>query len=59
MITTPPHKDLQKIPHHRSPYIMLLDEAIEFLEADPAYLLDKISPLDSTKKLEITQVSEF
>lgn len=59
MITTPPHKDLQKIPHHRSPYILMIDEAIEFLEGDPAYLLDNINPLDTSKSLEIIQVSEY
>ena len=46
MITTPPHKDLQIIPHHRSPYIILIDEALEFLEGDPAYLLDNIKLFD-------------
>lgn len=59
MITTPPHKDLQIIPHHRSPYILMIDEAIEFLEGDPAYLLDNINPLDTSKSLDIIQVSEY
>lgn len=59
MITTPPHKDLKKIPHHRCPYILLPEEAIEFIEGDPSYLLDNVDTLDSSKKLEIQQVSEF
>ncbi len=59
MITTTPHKELQKIPHHRSPYIILPEDAMEFLEADPAYLLDNIKPLESSKKLEISQVSDL
>lgn len=59
MITTSPHRDLKRIPHHRSPYIMMPDEAMEFLEADPGYLLDNINTLDSSKNLEILQVSDI
>ncbi len=56
MITTPPHKDLSKIPHHRCPYLLEYSEAMEFLEADPDYLLDKVDTYPKNRKLEIKQV---
>jgi putative SOS response-associated peptidase YedK len=59
MITTEPHKDLKKIPHHRCPYIMNYDESIEFLHGEPQYLLDNIKHYPDNKHLEIKQVSEY
>ena len=58
MITTPPHKDLLKIPHNRSPYLLEYTEAMEFLLSDAGFLLDNITGYDSRKKLDVEQVSE-
>ena len=59
MITTEAHKDLKQIPHHRCPYLMNYRDALEFLQADPDYLLDNIKPYPNDKHLEIKQVSEI
>lgn len=59
MITTKNHPELGKIPHHRSPYLIEPQNAQEFLEADPLYLLDSIDVYDKTKTLDIKQVTEY
>lgn len=59
MITTPPHKDMKKIPHHRCPLILMPEESKEYLESDPGYLLDNIKELDSSRSLEIKQASDI
>lgn len=59
MITTPPHRDMKKIPHHRMPYLMTYKESIEFLQADADYLLDNINHYPDDKELEIKQASAY
>ena len=59
MITTPPHKDLRQIPHHRCPLIILPEEAKDYLEGDSAFLLDNIKEFDSRRSLVIKQSSEY
>lgn len=59
MVTTPPHKDLKKIPHHRCPLIILPEEAKDYLEGDASFLLDNIKEFDSRRSLLIEQASEY
>ncbi|KXK44186.1 MAG: hypothetical protein UZ05_CHB002002696 [Chlorobi bacterium OLB5] len=59
MVTTPPHKDLKKIPHHRCPLIILPEEAKDYLEGDAAFLLDNIKEFDSRRSLLIEQASDY
>jgi putative SOS response-associated peptidase YedK len=59
MITTPAHKDLQIIPHHRSPYMLNSEQAMEYLQGSPDYLLDNISAYPKEMNLEVKQVSEY
>lgn len=59
MITTPPHKDMKKIPHHRMPYVMNYQQSLEFLQSDADYLLDNITHYPDEKEIEIKQVSEY
>lgn len=59
MVTTPPHKDLKKIPHHRCPLIILPEESKDYLEGDAAFLLDNIKEFDSRRSLLIEQASDY
>ncbi len=59
MITTPAHNDLRIIPHHRSPYMLNNEQAIEYLQGSPDFLLDNISPYPNDRNLEVQQVSEY
>ncbi|MCC6864808.1 MAG: SOS response-associated peptidase family protein [Ignavibacteria bacterium] len=59
MITTPPHKDLKKIPHHRCPLIILSEDAKEYLEGDAGYLIDSIKSFTNSRELDISQSSDY